>query len=51
MGAPAAAGGGVRTNNRFPCLLSPCGGRGRASLFLKWAEGRGVSRGRAGGEA
>lgn len=44
-GAPAAAVGGVKTSNRFPCLLP----EGHGELFLMWGEGQGVSRGQAGG--
>ena len=47
IGAPAAAGG--RENK--PQVPLPAHSLSGASLFLIWGEGRGVSRGRAGGMA
>ena len=48
--ATPAAQGGLRTNNRFPCLLAPQDGRVVRLLLIR-CEGKVVSRGQAGGVA
>ena len=47
---PLLQHGGVKTSNRFSCSL-PVGSGGVGDWFLVWGEGRGVSRGQAGGGA